>query len=68
MNCITKITDENKALKATLARQEAEITAFRAFLASPKFHNDTTIQVRDVDRRLVDMWHGLVVGDLEDVA
>lgn len=62
-NYITKLQDENAEMKAALARQENEIAEFRAFLASSKFHNDTTIQVRDVDARLVQMWHNLTVGE-----
>ena len=61
-NYINTLQAENAALKATIARQEKDIAEFRAFLASSKFHNDTTIQVRDVDARLLAMWIGLTPG------
>lgn len=60
-NYINTLQTENAALKAVVAEQEKAIAEFRVFLASSKFHNDPTIQVRDVDARLVAMWSALAV-------
>jgi hypothetical protein len=59
----TRLREENDDLKQRLADVEQWVTDFRTHLQSGKFHQDTTIQVRDVDNRLIDLLeirHGFV--------
>lgn len=54
-NYITVMRAQNDDLRAEIKAKNELIQEFRIFLASSKFHKDTTIQVRDVDDRLVDI-------------
>ena len=55
MNYINTLQNENAQLKEQLTMAEELISEFRTYLITPKFHNDTTIQVRDVDTRLIEI-------------
>ena len=47
-NYIQKLQIENAELRKSISESKEGISAFRVHLASSKFHEDTTIQVRDV--------------------
>jgi predicted RNase H-like nuclease (RuvC/YqgF family) len=51
---------EVEALKKQMADARELISDFRGHLTSSKFHEDTTIQIRDVENRLLDITRGLV--------
>ena len=53
MNYINQLQDENKLLKKQIHFMQEEIISFRSFLVSQKFWQDTTIQVADVDNKLM---------------
>ena len=46
------ITEENTELKLEILKAHEAITELRAYLQSPKFHQDPTVQTADVLRRL----------------
>lgn len=52
-NYIHRLQREKGDLIAQLEQAHRLVDEFRAHLLTPKFHEDTTIQVRDVDARLV---------------
>lgn len=47
-----EIAQENTALKSEIKKASQALTELTAYLVSPKFHLDTTVQVADVLRRL----------------
>ncbi len=49
MNHIKRLQAENTALLAQIQAMEDALRDLRCHLTLPKFHTDTTIQVRDVD-------------------
>ena len=55
-NYIRTLQAENAALRERMANLMLGIAAFRSHLQSSKFHADTTIQVGDVDARLLGLW------------
>jgi hypothetical protein len=59
MNYINQLQDENKELKAQIKAAEIAIQEFRTHLTIPKFWEDTTIQVSDVDMRLLEIMQAL---------
>lgn len=46
------LTKENTELKIEIIEAHEAITELRAYLLSPKFHQDPTVQTADVLRRL----------------
>lgn len=54
MNYIERIKQENEALRQALAVWERGLSDVRAYLESPKFWTDTTVQVADVHVRLTE--------------
>ena len=46
------LTKENNELKHDILEAHETITELRAYLQSPKFHQDPTVQTADVLRRL----------------
>lgn len=48
MNFIKQLQHDNKALNAQLAASHDAIRDLRRYVSSPKFYNDTTVQVQDV--------------------
>ena len=46
------LTKENTDLKLEIIKAQEAITELRAYLQSPKFHQDPTVQTADVLRRL----------------
>jgi autonomous glycyl radical cofactor GrcA len=55
-NYITKLQADNRDLQAKLDAMQQEIGEVRAYLASAKFWNDPTVQVRDIEARLMNVW------------
>ena len=55
-NYINKLQAENADLKAKNEAMQRAIGELRAYLASSKFWNDSTVQVRDVEARLMNVW------------
>ena len=52
MNYIQRLQEERNQLITNAKKTEAQLNELRSYLLSPKFHNDTTVQVKDVLRRL----------------
>lgn len=52
MHYSEKLKRENKAVAIELEALRRELRAVRGYLTSAKFHDDTTVQVRDVLARL----------------
>jgi len=52
MNYINQLQEQIKTLKAEKEEAANRLDDLRIYLASEKFHNDTTVQVGDVLRRL----------------
>jgi len=52
MNYIKKLEAESRAKGAELVGLKAGLTDLQAYLQSPKFSEDTTVQVGDVLRRI----------------
>lgn len=52
MNYIKRLEKENATFRRMIAAVEAELMDVRRYLTSPKFHEDPTVQVRDVLARL----------------
>jgi len=55
MNYIKRLQEENKALKEAVVRFRSGIRELAGYLGSEKFVVDTTVQVRDVARRLYEI-------------
>lgn len=55
-NYINKLQAENADLKAKNEAMQREIGELRTYLASSKFWNDPTVQVGDVEARLMNVW------------
>ena len=55
MNYIKKLQLDNRRAAAELKALEDGMTALRVYLSSPKFHEDTTVQVSDIFLRLDEM-------------
>lgn len=54
MNYIHKLQGQVKALRADKAQAQDVLTDLVSYLTSPKFHQDTTVQVNDVLTRIQD--------------
>ena len=54
MNYIQRVKHENETLRQALVAWERGLTDIRAYLESPKFWTDTTVQVADVHVRLTE--------------
>lgn len=52
MNYISRLQQENRHLGYNIKDAQAALNELCGYLLSPKFHNDTTVQVADVLRRL----------------
>jgi len=50
-----ELTRENEELKATIEATRSELIALASYLQSEKFHDDRTVQVRDVLNRLANV-------------
>lgn len=48
----SELTEENVELKLEIAKAHEALTELKAYLQSPKFHRDTTVQTSDILRRL----------------
>ena len=57
MNYIKRLEHENAQKAAMICMYAAVIQDLREYLALPKFHNDTTVQVQDILSRLQDYEH-----------
>jgi len=47
-----ELAQENTELKLEINKAHLALTELRAYLQSPKFHRDTTVQTSDILRRL----------------
>lgn len=52
-NYIKKLEAENVALLAEVKAKNDLLADLRVYLASSKFHNDPTVQVRDIDAKII---------------
>jgi hypothetical protein len=52
MNYIKRLEKDRTKAYLVIAAMDAELTELRRYLTSAKFHEDTTVQVADVLRRL----------------
>jgi hypothetical protein len=52
MTTKAELAQENTDLKIEIHKAHQALTELRAYLLSPKFHLDTTVQTADVLRRL----------------
>ena len=52
MNYIKRLEKENETYRRMIAAVEGELIEVFRYLQSEKFHEDTTVQVADVMRRL----------------
>ena len=52
MNYIHRLEDEQRLASAELCGLRSGIEDLRRYLSSPKFHEDTTVQVKDIFMRL----------------
>lgn len=55
MHYSEKQKEEIKRLESRIETAEKAIQEFRKHLASPKFYEDTTIQIKDVEARLLNL-------------
>jgi hypothetical protein len=62
VNYIKRLEAQNKVLGEALNTYTRELARLEQYLASPKFHEDTTVQVSDVFTRLSEI--RMSVGDV----
>ena len=60
MNYIVKLQAANKQYQSDMDYVTDWMINLEAYLLSPKFHEDTTVQTRDVLLRLEELAHGLL--------
>lgn len=65
MNYILRLRLDNARLRAELDALRDDLAAFRGHLTTAKYHEDPTIQVRDVDARILEMMHRSLVAGAE---
>lgn len=61
-NYIKRLERENAEIRAAAQAALDLVTEFRAHLCTPKFYVDTTIQIKDVDARLIEIASHLILG------
>ena len=63
MNYIRKIQAENGALKANISAMEESLRDLLGYIASEKFLLDRSVNVADINSRIMDAMHAATVAE-----